>query len=61
MGNILVIIIIVAILSGAIYKIYWNKKNNIMCSGCSSCPSSNKCDSLELKNGKIRKNDFSSS
>jgi len=43
MANILVGLMILAILGGAIYKIYWNKKNNIMCSGCSSCPSNNTC------------------
>ncbi len=49
MGNFLVIIIILAILGAAIYKLYWNKKNNIKCSGCSSCPSNNKCQDAKLK------------
>jgi len=50
MGNILVGMIVLAMLAGASYKIYWNKKNNIMCSGCSSCPSNNKCPSAQNKN-----------
>lgn len=45
MGNVIVALIILAILSGAIYKLYWNKKNNIKCSGCSSCPSNANCSS----------------
>ncbi len=49
MGNILVVIIILAILGGAIYKLYWNKKNNIKCSGCTSCPSNVRCNGSELK------------
>lgn len=49
MGNILVAIIILAILSGAIYKLYWNKKNNIKCSGCNSCPLNDTCHSIEPK------------
>lgn len=47
MGNILVGMIIIAIIAGASYKIYWNKKNNIMCSGCSACPSNNTCPSVQ--------------
>lgn len=53
MGDILVGIIILAILGGAIYKLYWNKKNDIKCSGCTSCPSNNKCNSAEIKNKNI--------
>ncbi len=49
MGNILVFIIIVAILSGSIYKLYWNKKNNIKCSGCSACPSNKTCSSINIE------------
>jgi|LGVF01.1.fsa_nt_gb hypothetical protein len=49
MGDILVATIILVILSGAIYKLYWDKKNNIKCSGCSTCPLNNKCHSVELK------------
>lgn len=49
MGDILVGIIILVILGGAIYKLYWNKKNDIKCSGCSSCPSNAKCSSMEAK------------
>lgn len=49
MNDILVGIIILAILAGAIYKIYWNKKNNIKCSGCPSCPSNNTCNRTEIK------------
>lgn len=49
MGDIFVTIIILAILGGAGYKIYWNKKNNIVCSGCSACPLNNKCPSADLK------------
>lgn len=45
MGDILVGIIVLAILAGASYKIYWNKKNNVMCSSCSSCPLNDKCSS----------------
>lgn len=50
MANLFVAIIVLAILGGAIYKIYWNKKNNIKCSGCSSCPSNNKCHRDKEKN-----------
>ncbi|MGH4050547.1 MAG: FeoB-associated Cys-rich membrane protein [Clostridium sp.] len=49
MGDILVVIIILAILGGAIYKLYWNKKNNIKCSGCPSCPLNGTCHSAKLK------------
>lgn len=41
MGNIIVAIIILAILGAAAYKIYWNKKNNVKCSGCSGSSSCN--------------------
>lgn len=58
MGNILVGIIILAIIAGASYKIYWNKKNNIMCSGCSSCPSNNTCHKVDQQQEDER-NDFS--
>lgn len=44
MGNIIVGSIIVAILGGAAYKMYWNKKHNVCCSGCPSAKScSHKC------------------
>ncbi len=49
MANLLVAIIILAIIGGAAYKLYWNKKNNIKCSGCSSCPSNGKCHGDEVK------------
>ena len=49
MGDIVVGIIILAILAGATYKLYWNKKNDIKCSGCTSCPSNAKCPSMEVK------------
>lgn len=49
MGNIIVVIIILVILARSIYKLYWNKKNNIKCSGCSSCLSNNRCHSTELE------------
>ncbi|MCD1147322.1 FeoB-associated Cys-rich membrane protein [Peptoniphilus sp. KCTC 25270] len=35
MGNLIVGLILVAILAAAGYKIYWNKKHNVKCSGCS--------------------------
>lgn len=53
MGDILVGIIILAILGGAVYKLYWNKKNNIKCSGCTSCPSNVICNSSEQKKNHI--------
>lgn len=49
MGNILVAIIIIGILGGAIYKLYWNKKNNIKSSACASCPLNNSCSSMDGK------------
>lgn len=49
MGNIIVVIIILIILSGSIYKLYWNKKNNIKCLGCPSCPFNGKCNSSNVK------------
>jgi len=49
MSDILVSIIILVILIGAIYKLYWDKKNNTKCSGCSTCLLNNKCHSVELK------------
>lgn len=36
MGNIIVIIILLVIFSLAGYKLYWNKKHNVKCSGCPS-------------------------
>ncbi len=43
MGNIIVGALILAVICGAIYKIYKDKKNNVKCSGCPSCPMNGKC------------------
>jgi len=45
MGNIIVILVIVVLLSGASFKMYKDKKNNVKCSGCPSCSSKGSCSS----------------
>lgn len=51
LGNIIVLLIIAAMLAGAIAKIVIDKRNGVKCSGCScssyACPSKNAC-SIEL-------------
>ena len=43
LGNIIVVMIIVAIATGAIAKIIIDKRNGVQCSGCPSCPSKSAC------------------
>ena len=49
MGNFIVGILILSIICGAAYKIYKDKKNNVRCSGCPSCPSNNRCSAYQKK------------
>jgi hypothetical protein len=49
MGNIIVGVLIAVIICGAGYKIYKDKKNNVKCSGCPSCPSNSKCSAYQKK------------
>ncbi|MBC7958690.1 MAG: FeoB-associated Cys-rich membrane protein [Vallitaleaceae bacterium] len=43
MGNIIVIIVLLAIFGAASYKIYKDKKNNVKCSGCPSYKANGTC------------------
>ena len=45
MGNLIVVIIILVLTSGSLYKIYKDKKNNVKCSGCPYANSNIKCKS----------------
>ncbi len=63
MGNFIVGILILSIICGAAYKIYKDKKNNVRCSGCPSCPSNNRCSAYQkkqqvvlIKNSQLKKN-----
>ncbi len=53
MGNFIVIMILLIIFSGAGFKLYKDKKNNVMCSGCPSCPSNLTCSKSEDNGAKI--------
>ncbi len=44
MNDIFLAIIIIIIIAAALYKIHWDKKNNIKSSACSSCPLNKKCN-----------------
>ncbi len=54
MGDLIVIIILILIIGGAAYKLYLDKKNNVMCSGCPSykaCSSNVSCTKTLDENG----------
>lgn len=53
MGDFIVIILLIAIIGGASFKIYLNKKNNVICSGCPSCPSNLSCSKSEIKGDRV--------
>lgn len=53
MGDFIVIIILVIIIGGAMFKLYLNKKNNVICSGCPSCPSNLSCSKSDIKRTKV--------
>lgn len=44
-GNIVVLLIVAAMVAGASYKLYKDKKNNVKCSGCPSCTHNGSCAS----------------
>lgn len=48
MGDFIVILIILALVGSASYKLYLDKKNNVMCSGC---PLGKTCVNSTMKNG----------
>ncbi len=45
MGNVIVVLILLVIISVASYKLYLDKKNNVKCSGCPSCKIKDNCPS----------------
>lgn len=49
MADLIVIMILFVIIGSAIYKLYKDKKNNVMCSGCPSCPSNLSCSKSDMK------------
>ena len=42
-SDIAIILIVAALVSGALWKIVRDKKKGVPCSGCSSCPASGSC------------------
>ncbi len=46
MGDLIVVVVLLIIIGGAVFKLYKDKKNNVMCSGCpsyKSCTSNLSC------------------
>lgn len=51
MGDFIVIIVLLLIIGAAAFKLYKDKKNNVMCSGCPSCPSNLQCSKAQGPKG----------
>ncbi len=58
MGDFIVVVLLLIIFGGATYKLYKDKKNNVMCSGCpsyKSCSSNLTCTKKQSDNGEVFK------